>query len=66
MIILTDGEILDIDQTHHEIVESSEYPLSIIIIGIGDAEFGIMETLDADKNPIFSEKSGKHQTRDNV
>lgn len=57
MIILTDGEILDIDQTHHELVESSEYPLSVIIIGIGDAEFGIMETLDADKDPLFSEKT---------
>jgi len=57
LIILTDGEILDIDQTHHELVESSEYPLSVIIIGIGEAEFGIMETLDADKDPLFSEKT---------
>jgi hypothetical protein len=54
LVILTDGEILDVEQTHHELVESSEYPLSVIIIGVGDADFGIMETLDADKEPLFS------------
>jgi hypothetical protein len=59
LIILTDGEILDVNQTHHELVESSEYPLSVIIIGIGEAEFGVMETLDADKEPLYSEKSEK-------
>ena len=61
MIILTDGEILDVNQTYSEIVTSSEYPLSIIIIGIGEAEFGIMETLDADSDPLYCEKTEKYQ-----
>ena len=59
LIILTDGEIIDVAQTHHQLVESSEYPLSVIIIGIGEAEFGVMETLDADKEPLYSETSEK-------
>ena len=47
-------------------MESSEYPLSIIIIGIGDADFDNMENLDADKDPLFSEKTEKFQSRDIV
>lgn len=45
---------MDVPKTHHEIVEGSELPLSVIIIGVGTADFGIMETLDADKDPLYS------------
>jgi hypothetical protein len=47
-------------------VEASDQPLSVIIIGIGAADFGIMETLDADKDPLFSSISRKFQSRDMV
>eukprot|EP00353_Schmidingerella_taraikaensis_P015780 CAMPEP_0185615564 /NCGR_PEP_ID=MMETSP0436-20130131/36330_1 /TAXON_ID=626734 ORGANISM="Favella taraikaensis, Strain Fe Narragansett Bay" /NCGR_SAMPLE_ID=MMETSP0436 /ASSEMBLY_ACC=CAM_ASM_000390 /LENGTH=64 /DNA_ID=CAMNT_0028251439 /DNA_START=249 /DNA_END=443 /DNA_ORIENTATION=+ len=48
LLILTDGVIHDLRQTVDSIVECTEYPLSIIIVGIGDADFSAMETLDSD------------------
>lgn len=64
LVILTDGAIVDIDETITQIVLASELPLSIIIIGIGDAEFGAMEKLDADKEPLFSTQYRTYQSRD--
>lgn len=48
LLILTDGCIHDMAQTKDWIVEGSYLPLSIIIIGIGDADFSNMEVLDSD------------------
>jgi hypothetical protein len=39
LVILTDGVIMDQDQTIKEIVNGSDLPLSVIIIGVGDADF---------------------------
>ena len=36
MLILTDGEIHDMRETLDVIVEMSKYPVSIIIIGVGN------------------------------
>ena len=41
------------------------YPISIIIIGIGNAQFGFMETLDADKVSLKNSK-GEKMKRDIV
>ncbi len=49
LLILTDGEIHDMEATKSSIVASSHLPLSIIIIGIGNAEFANMEILDGDQ-----------------
>ena len=40
--------------------------MSVIIVGVGDADFLKMNTLDADQNPLYSGKHGKYQQRDNV
>jgi len=40
LLILTDGCIHDMRNTKDLIVEASGYPLSIIIVGVGDADFG--------------------------
>ena len=48
LLILTDGCIHDLRQTIDIIVKCSTYPLSIIIVGIGDADFSAMEILDSD------------------
>ncbi|CAD2218875.1 C2 domain/Copine, putative [Angomonas deanei] len=48
LMILTDGAITDMNQTIDAIVAADDAPLSIIIIGIGNADFSSMETLDAD------------------
>ena len=48
LLILTDGAIHDMAASKDWIVEGSYLPLSIIVIGIGNADFGLMEELDSD------------------
>ena len=38
-MILTDGIITDFEKTVEQIVKGSDLPMSIIIIGVGDADF---------------------------
>ena len=65
LMILTDGLIDDLDETIDELVESSFLPLSVIIIGIGNADFSNMVYLDADENPLIS-SNGVKAARDIV
>jgi Copine/C2 domain len=46
LLILTDGEVTDIEQTKRSIHAASDAPLSIVIVGIGHANFGAMQDLD--------------------
>lgn len=43
LLILTDGAIMDYQETVDQIVRSSGLPLSIVIVGVGDADFSSME-----------------------
>merc|ERR1719506_824293 len=52
MLILTDGAIMDMKQTVDEIVLLSQLPVSLIIIGVGPADFSSMEKLDGDVHPL--------------
>ena len=45
--------------TVDEIVKASGKPLSIIIVGVGAADFTAMEELDADRAPLVSGVTGK-------
>jgi hypothetical protein len=54
LLILTDGIINDLQATVDEVVAGSGLPLSIIIVGIGNADFDQMDLLDADDAPLFS------------
>ena len=65
-LIMTDGIINDLDRTIHQIVRGSVLPLSIIIVGIGDADFDQMETLDGDVNPLYSKITRSYCQRDIV
>jgi len=56
LLILTDGAIMDLQETVNAVVAASGLPLSIIIIGVGSADFSTMEKLDADKEPLYSEQ----------
>ncbi|KAJ1442231.1 Copine-domain-containing protein [Ochromonadaceae sp. CCMP2298] len=49
LLILTDGVINDLDASKAAIVAASALPVSIIIIGIGSADFSEMDALDSDK-----------------
>ncbi|XP_034718586.1 copine-3-like isoform X2 [Etheostoma cragini] len=48
LLIITDGVITDMDQTRSAIVEASRLPMSVIIVGVGGADFSEMEALDSD------------------
>ena len=48
LMILTDGVINDMQETINAIVEASSAPLSIIIVGVGNANFQQMDALDGD------------------
>lgn len=54
LLIITDGVITDIDQTCSAIVAASRLPMSIIIVGVGGADFGAMEFLDSDDTLLHS------------
>lgn len=53
-MIITDGVISDMQNTIDEIVRGSELPLSIVIVGVGSADFSSMDVLDADDTPLYS------------
>jgi hypothetical protein len=65
LLIITDGVINDMDATVDAIVHATGLPLSIVIIGVGDADFTDMERLDGDKVPLQS-STGVKQARDIV
>jgi len=48
LLIITDGCIHDMDETKNLIVEASNLPLSIVIIGVGNADFKDMRELDSE------------------
>lgn len=66
MLILTDGIINDMQKTIDQIVRGSELPLSIIIVGVGAADFSSMDVLDADDEPLYSQKYKKYMASDIV
>lgn len=57
LLILTDGMITDVDDTISAIIDASRYPISIIIVGIGNEDFSAMSVLDADENILSNEES---------
>ena len=59
LMILTDGMIDDVDNTINELVDGSFLPLSVIIIGVGTADFSTMNVLDVDDNPLVNSRGVK-------
>ena len=51
-LILTDGQINDMGDTKRLLVQLSYFPVSIIIIGVGNADFSMMEELDSDNSVL--------------
>ena len=46
LLILTDGSVTDVEATKRSIQAASDAPLSIVIVGIGNADFRAMQDLD--------------------
>ncbi|XP_071341829.1 copine-3-like isoform X2 [Trachinotus anak] len=65
LLIITDGVITDMDQTRAAIVEASRLPMSIIIVGVGGADFSAMEFLDSD-DKLLRSPNGDVAARDIV
>lgn len=65
LLIITDGMITDMQQTINAIVKVSMLPTSIIIVGVGNADFSSMEQLDGDDGGL-RDSFGNKAVRDCV
>ncbi|XP_044498776.1 protein BONZAI 3-like [Mangifera indica] len=66
LLIITDGVLTDIQETKDALVRVSDLPLSLLIVGVGGADFTQMEILDADNGNRFESSTGRVATRDIV
>ena len=64
LLILTDGRIDDLEESIDAIVDASQLPLSIIIVGVGNDKFDKMDKLDSDDKLL--ESGSKTAARDIV
>jgi len=53
------------EDTIEEIVDSAMLPVSIVIVGVGNADFTNMDVLDSDDERL-RDRRGREQVRDNV
>ena len=65
MMILTDGQIGDMATTKSLLVQASKLPISIIIVGVGNANFDNMNELDSDGS-LLKDNKGNQCIRDIV
>ena len=65
VIIVTDGNCHDMEETKKQLVSLSGMPFSGVIIGVGDGDFEQMEILDAD-GEVLRDDEGNEAIRDIV
>ena len=65
LMIITDGIVNDMEATIDAIVNASGLPLSIVIVGVGEADFSDMHRLDGDTVPL-KDSRGRSSKRDIV
>ncbi|XP_042500146.1 protein BONZAI 1-like [Macadamia integrifolia] len=66
LLIITDGVITDLQETKDALVKASDLPMSVLIVGVGGADFKEMEVLDADKYERLESSTGRVASRDIV
>jgi hypothetical protein len=66
LLIITDGVLTDMKSTISEIVKASDLPVSIIVVGVGDEDFGLMNLLDSDEALLYSPELKQRAKRDIV
>lgn len=65
LLLLTDGTIHDMPKTKDLICELADHPVSIIIVGVGNANFDAMQDLDGDDG-VLRNSRGQACPRDIV
>ncbi|KAL4445388.1 hypothetical protein ABPG77_011213 [Micractinium sp. CCAP 211/92] len=65
LLILTDGCIMDMQNTLTALVNASNLPLSLLIVGVGNEDFAAMEILDGDDHRLRA-PDGRMAARDCV
>lgn len=65
LLLITDGVISDMDDTVLAIVNASYLPMSLIIVGVGGADFAQMDFLDCDQGKLRA-NNGREALRDIV
>ena len=63
LVIITNGSNQDKQATIDKIVEASEYPISIIIVTVGDADISGIRILDGDKGALVHSSSQPGEMR---
>ena len=66
LLIITDGIINDMPESIDQIVRASSQPIAIIIVGVGNADFEMMEQLDGDDEALYSQRFRKYVEADIV
>ncbi|KAG6646168.1 hypothetical protein CIPAW_08G175000 [Carya illinoinensis] len=69
LLIITDGVLTDLQEMKDALVKASDLPLSILIVGVGGADFGQMDVwhfLDANKGQRLESSTDLVATRDIV
>ncbi|WJX85490.1 Protein BONZAI 3 [Trifolium repens] len=65
LLIITDGIVTDLQESINAVVNASDLPISILIVGVGSADFTSMEVLDADNARLIN-STGRVAARDMV
>ncbi|CAM9341780.1 unnamed protein product [Scytosiphon promiscuus] len=65
LMIVTDGVINDMSNTMDALVAAADLPFSVIIVGVGDADFSLMDQLNGDDARIAN-RQGRKASRDIV
>ncbi|KAL5010525.1 hypothetical protein ScPMuIL_012830 [Solemya velum] len=66
LLVITDGILNDIDETVEKIIAASYLPFSIIIVGVGPADFNLMEQFNTTNIPLRSNRTGSLAKRKNT
>uniref|UniRef100_A0A0E0K0E7 VWFA domain-containing protein n=1 Tax=Oryza punctata TaxID=4537 RepID=A0A0E0K0E7_ORYPU len=66
LLIVTDGVVTDFQETIDVIIKASDFPLSILVVGVGGADFKEMEFLDPNKGERLESSTGRVASRDMI
>lgn len=63
LVILTDGDIEDRQESIDKVVECSDFPLSIVLVGVGQGNFDHLEYLESGYKAVEPVEEGKKKKK---